>query len=81
MTKSGLVVPSGLFDLAATFVVLQDARQQADYNFAVAVTHAQAEADVGRVETVFTDWPLVEAHPASNDFLAELWCRGIPKRS
>ena len=64
--------------LSSTF---KEARIQADYNLVAGVPHAQAAADVGRVETAFKDWLLVGAHPAADDFLSELWCRGIPKRN
>ncbi len=77
----GIVIPTALFTIACTFVALQEARIQADYNLGGAIPHAQAAADVGRVEAAFNDWLLVEMHPATNDFLSELWCRGIPKRN
>jgi hypothetical protein len=77
---SGHDVPAEIVNLASTFVALQEARHQADYNTGTPVTHLQAETEVGRVEQSFADWHLVQAHPATDTFLAELWCRGIPKR-
>ena len=79
-TKTGIVIPAALFTIASTFVTLQEARLQADYNLGVTVTHAQAATSVGQVERAFADWLLVEADPATDEFLSELWCRGIPKR-
>jgi hypothetical protein len=78
---AGIVIPTALFNIASTFVALQEAGIQADYNLGASVTHAQAAADVGRVEAAFNDWLLVETHPATDEFLSELWCRGIPKRT
>ena len=52
-TRTGLVIPAALFTIASTFVALQDARIQADYNLGMTVTHAQAGASVGQVETAF----------------------------
>ena len=79
--KAGIEIPTALFNIASTFVAIQEARIQADYNLWAGVPHAQAAADVRRVEAAFLDWLLVETHPATDDFLSELWCRGIPKRA
>lgn len=79
--KNGQTIPTALFNIAVTFVALEEARIQADYNLKADVTHAQAAADVGRVEAAFKNWLLVETHHATDDFLSELWCRGMPKRT
>jgi hypothetical protein len=80
LSATGQLVPQELQDIASAFVALQEARHQADYNTAAAVTHAQADIDVVSAEDAFTDWGVVQADPAAATFLAELLCRGIPKR-
>ena len=77
---AGQVVPHGIRDIASEFVFLQQARHQADYDTAMTITHAQADTDVMRAETAFLDWTAVNADLAADAFLAELFCRGIPKR-
>ncbi|MBY0522912.1 MAG: hypothetical protein K2R98_05920 [Gemmataceae bacterium] len=80
LTPAGEIVPRGLQDVASEFVALQEARHQADYNAGVAVAHVEADTDVMRAEVAFIDWQAVRTDPAAATFLAELLCRGIPKR-
>jgi hypothetical protein len=80
ITAAGQVVPTQLQSLASEFVVLQAARHQADYDTGVTVTQAEADIDVKRAESAFQYWNTVQADPAAATFLAELLCRGIPKR-
>jgi hypothetical protein len=61
-------------------VALQQARFQADYDTGAQVTQAQAQTDVQRAESAFATWAAGQADPAAATFLAELLCRGIPKR-
>lgn len=79
--SSGVVIPNGVVVIASEFVTLQDARINADYNTAITWHHLQAEAQVASAELAFGEWPAVQADPGTDLFLAELWCRGIPKRS
>lgn len=72
--------PAELVRIADTFVNLLQARHQADYDLAVQVTHPQAEANVVRVEQAFQDWGKVQSDPASDAFLADLWCEGMKSR-
>jgi hypothetical protein len=53
---------------------------QADYDTSATITQAQADTEVMRAESAFLDWSVVQADPATETFLAELLCRGIPKR-
>lgn len=76
----GQLIPQGLQDIASAFVVLQQARHQADYDTGATITPAQADIDVMRAEVAFLDWAAVHGDPAADTFLAELLCRGIPKR-
>jgi hypothetical protein len=80
VTTAGQVVPQQIRDIASAFVALQEARHQADYNTATTVTHVQADTDVMRAEAAFLAWVAVQADPAADILLAELLCRGIPKR-
>jgi hypothetical protein len=81
LTAASQLVPPQLQDLASEFVSLQQARHQADYDTAAVITQAQADTDVMRAELAFLDWAAVQADPAAETFLAELFCRGIPRRS
>ncbi len=80
VTAAGQVIPSGLKAIASEFVVLQEARHQADYNTGATITQAQADTDVMRAELAFLDWAAVQADPSADTFLAELLCRGIRNR-
>jgi len=77
---TGILIPKGLFNIASTFVALQEARIQADYNLLDSLSNADAHLNVERAEAAFEDWQRVETQAVTNGFLSELWCRGIPKR-
>jgi hypothetical protein len=79
-TPAGQAIPRQIRDIADTFEVLQAARHWADYDMAVTVSHADADIEVMRAEVAFLDWAAVQADPAADSFLAELLCRGIPRR-
>ncbi len=79
-TAVGEVVPPQIGIIAAAFVLLQQVRQDADYNLAATITAAEADAHVKSAEDAFANWAAVQADPAAATFLAELLCRGIPKR-
>jgi hypothetical protein len=80
IAPSGEIVPKEIKDLATEFGALQQARLDADYDTAAVITPAQAQADVQRAVGAFTNWAAIRADPAADTFLAELLCRGIPKR-
>jgi hypothetical protein len=80
ITRSGQVAPRQIRDIAEAFGVLQDARHESDYDTAVTISHTVADAHVMRAEVAFLDWAAVQADPAADVFLAELLCRGIPRR-
>jgi hypothetical protein len=79
-TASGEVVPPEIRMIAGAFETLQQARQEADYNIAAIITASQAGVNVKNAEDAFANWEAVQADPAAGTFLAELLCRGIPKR-
>jgi hypothetical protein len=80
LTFAGQIVPQGVQDIATAFVSLQQARHQADYDTSATITPAQAQIDVTWAQLAFTEWGVVQADPAADAFLAELLCRGIPRR-
>jgi len=80
VTSTGEVVPPGLKGIATAFLELQRARFRADYDMALAIPQRQAQDEVRFAESAFADWVAVQADPAAATFLAELLCRGIPKR-
>jgi len=77
---SGNEVPSEIVRVASAFVTLHAARQRADYDFGTPFPHDEAEGEVKRAEDAFGDWKSAQADSSADVFLAELWCRGIPKR-
>jgi hypothetical protein len=80
LVYEGVVIPQGIQNIATEFIALQVARHQADYDSLAVITQAQAQTDVTRAELVFLDWVAVQADPATDAFLTELLCRGIPRR-
>ncbi len=49
-------MPPTLMNVAKTFVDLQEARHEADYNLSKSFTRQEALAIVRRVEQAFVDW-------------------------
>ena len=80
MTAAGQIVPSRIRDIATEFVALQDARIRADYDTTTVIIQRIADLDVMRAESAFIDWAAVQNDPGAAVFLAELFCRGIPRR-
>jgi hypothetical protein len=80
VTTAGQVVPPEIRDIASEFVILQQARHEADYDTGATIIHSRADTNVMRAELAFADWATVQNDPAAASFLAELLCRGIPKR-
>lgn len=74
------VIPPDLREVAAAFIALHEAREQADYDDGVAVGHAEALAAVHTAESAFRSWLTAQADPSSAVFLQELICRSIIKR-
>jgi uncharacterized protein (UPF0332 family) len=78
--SAGQKVPQEIRSIADEFIVLQLARHEADYDTSAIITQARADTEVLRAELAFLDWARVQFDPAAETFLAELLCRGIPKR-
>ncbi len=79
-TATGQRVPPPLRDVAVAFVILQEARHEADYNTAITIAQGDADTDLMRAEAAFIDWQAVQVDPATATFLAELLCRSISRR-
>lgn len=80
LVLGGQIVPLGIRNIAKEFLELQEARHRADYHTAAVIAQAQAQIDVRRADLAFGDWAVVKADSAAAAFLAELLCRGVPKR-
>ena len=63
--------------IAATFIELHDAREQADYDDAAILEHSDALMRVQRVRGAFQTWLIVQSDPSTVGFLQELLCRSI----
>jgi uncharacterized protein (UPF0332 family) len=68
----GLPIPPQLQTLAATFVELQQARHEADYNVAARFTRVEAEDLIGLARQAFHDWPTLRTDDASQMYLSAL---------
>ncbi len=80
VTATGETVNGLVRNIAAEFVSLQEARHRADYDTGVTILHAEADVEVMRAEVAFIDWDLVRVDASAATFLAELFCRSIPRR-
>jgi hypothetical protein len=65
-------VPIDLEAVAAAFVVLQEARLQADYDNTKTWSSVDARVLVGDVHDAFANWATVRTHPAANEYLLSL---------
>lgn len=68
----GLLIPTELQQVASTFVALQEARHEADYNLATVFTRLEVNNLVARVRQAFQDWSAVRTDPAAQMYLAAL---------
>jgi hypothetical protein len=62
----------GLALVANAFVTLQEARHQADYDFARSFTKFEAMDHIARARDAIAQWPTVQATPDGERFLVEL---------
>lgn len=67
-----LPAPPELRAFAKTFIGLQDARHQADYNNAKSWTSTEVNATLTEAQTAFQSWGKVRASPAANEYLLSL---------
>lgn len=78
--KSGAgIPPAELQSIGASFVSLQDARHQADYDIGVIFTHEDADKFISSAETAFLDWNKIQGDPAAAVFLGTLFLRSVTR--
>ena len=77
---NGLALPSELRRLATTFVDLQQARHEADYDPARKFTRSEVLDLVGRVEQAFKDWSTIKNGLQADVFLTGLLAQRSMKR-
>jgi hypothetical protein len=65
-------VPVELQIVAKTFVNLQDARQQADYDNAKIWVSIEARNKVADAQLAFENWTKIRTHPAAKEYLLSL---------
>jgi hypothetical protein len=68
----GVPVPADLQALAATFLALQEARHEADYNVSRTFTRLEVMNLVSRVDQAFRLWRALRTDPAARMYLASL---------
>lgn len=73
-------IPPEIQTIALTFVTLQDARHQADYDTAITMTYLEANGYVQEAEIAFAAWATVQTNPAVDPFLTDLLFQSIRKR-
>jgi hypothetical protein len=71
-SNPSLTLPSELRAVARAFVLLQEARQRADYDNASEWTPSEARDTVAEVGKAFSNWAKIRTHPAANEYLLSL---------
>jgi len=74
------IIAPDVRQIAAAFIALHEAREQADYDDGATIQHTEALAAVQQAETAFQEWLTAQADSSSVAFLQELLCRSIIKR-
>ena len=80
LTPSGQILAPDLRRVAAAFVALNEAREEADYDSGVTLQHIEAESNVQRGESAFQDWLTAQTDPSALEFLQDLFCKCIIRR-
>ena len=68
----GLTIPNELQRVAATFVELQEARHEADYNVNTRFVRSEVNNLVDRTQGAFADWTAIRGNPVASHYLAAL---------
>lgn len=79
-TKSGMAIPMQLQKVGTTFVSLQSARHEADYDVGTTLAHIEAHKQVSTAEEAFSHWAAIRDDPAAAVFLTEMFLRSLTKR-
>lgn len=74
------VVSPAVQRVATAFIAVHQAREQADYDDAASIQHAEALEAVNQVEAAFQAWLTTTADPSAGAFLQEMVLRSIIKR-
>src|SRR5579884_3329724 len=69
------VISPDVRQVAAVFIALHEARENADYNDGITIQHTEALAAVQQARSAFQSWLTAQAHPSAQNFLQELICR------
>jgi hypothetical protein len=72
---TGGAIPPELRRLCETFIELQQARHEADYDLTREFTRREAQDLVTRAERAFQDWTAVSGTPSGDAFLVALLLR------
>jgi uncharacterized protein (UPF0332 family) len=67
-----LVVPAELKQLANAFVVLQEARHQADYDNTKLWTSTEVDSRLNQARAAFQNWQNIQTDPAAHEYLLAL---------
>jgi uncharacterized protein (UPF0332 family) len=71
-TTPAIPVPGELRSVAGTFVDLQDARHQADYDNSALWGYSDVHAVIVDAHVAFDNWAKIRTHPAANEYLLSL---------
>ena len=77
---ASLIVSPAVRQVAAAFITLPQAREQADYDAAAIVQPAEALDALEQVEAAFQAWLTTTADPSAVAFLQEMVLKSIIKR-
>jgi uncharacterized protein (UPF0332 family) len=67
-----LPVPPELLEIAKSFISLQEARHQADYNNEKRWTHTEAAAKLSDARAAFQNWNKINGSPVADEYLLSL---------
>jgi hypothetical protein len=67
-----LAVPPELRDIAKSFIGLQEARHQADYNNEKQWTQTEVAAKLSDARTAFQNWKKINGSPVAHEYLLSL---------
>ncbi len=80
VTLRGNAIAPQLRDIGLTFVDLQQARHDADYDTTTPLGHVDADYRVTIAEGAFADWAACQGDPSSGVFLTELFLKSVLRR-
>lgn len=75
-TVLGVAPSNALVDVASVFIMLQEARHEADYDLARVFSRVEVEALVAKADAAFKSWSAVAGQEEGDAFLVALLVRG-----